>query len=43
MITRSRASYRRPFRIAGLALSVFLLLALGYFGAPTLAFDFAGI
>ena len=43
MITRSHASYRRPLRIAGLVLSLLLLLALGYFQAPTLAFDFAGI
>lgn len=43
MITRSRASYGRPFRIASLTLSVLLLLALCYFGAPTLGFDFVGI
>src|SRR5450830_1910053 len=42
MITRSRASYRRPFRIASPTLSV-LLLALCYFGALTLGFDFVGI
>lgn len=43
MIINSHASYRRPLRIAGLVLSLALLLALGYFQAPTLAFDFAGI
>ena len=43
MIINSHAPYRRPLRIAGLVLSLALLLALGYFQAPTLAFDFAGI
>lgn len=43
MTINSHASYRRPLRIAGLVLSLALLLALGYFQAPTLAFDFAGI
>lgn len=43
MIINSYAPYRRSLRIAGLLLSLALLLALGYFQAPTLAFDFAGI
>ena len=40
---RGRVGHRGPARMVGLVLSILLLLVLGYFQAPTLGFDFAGI
>ncbi|WP_141213390.1 hypothetical protein [Janthinobacterium sp. PC23-8] len=40
---RASVAHGGPARIIGLVLSVLLLLALGYFQAPTLGLDFAGI
>lgn len=40
---RGRVAHRGPARIVGLVLSLLLLLVLGYYQFPTLAFDFSGI
>ena len=40
---RGRVAHRGPARLVGLVLSILLLLALGYYQFPTLAFDFSGI
>ena len=40
---RGRVAHRGPARVVGLVLSLLLLLALGYYQFPALAFDFSGI